>query len=287
MWKKIVAAVAATIGIVSASTAPAQAQDLSSLIESPNVTRCSEEFLIAIPGGGNTVSFLPEKLPIGGKETEVAKGAYHGSRGRIQPVWISYKSTPFTLLSYNDSARDGYRGASNTIRRLAAMCPNATFSITGYSEGADIGAQLVNSIGHGRGPIPANRVNSAVFVSNPHLADNGGSFAGGASHVDQGALERLDGGYGELGPRVLDICRKDDPICAFPMEWRVHVEPFLRVAMFRGQIPVTEFLAIIAKRSPTTLPLIFSMANHVKYGGPDLAEGSRWIISRTAPIRQP
>lgn len=286
MWKKILAAAATVVGLASVCAAPAEAQDLRSLIESPNVTKCAEEFLIDIPGGGNTVSFLPEKAPVGGKETEISKGVFHASRGRIQPVWIAYNSTPFALLSYNDSARDGYRAASDTMRRLANMCPNATFSITGYSEGADIGAQLVNNIAHGRGPIPAKRVNSAVFVSNPHLADNGGSFSGGATRTDQGALERLEGGYGELGPRVLDICRADDPICAFPKEWRVHVEPFLRVAMFRGQFPVTEFLAIIAKRSPTTLPLIFSMANHVQYGGPNLAPGPQWILSRQGPIRE-
>ncbi|WKK61442.1 cutinase family protein [Corynebacterium sp. P3-F1] len=286
MWKKIVAAAAAAVGIASVSATPTDAQDLSSLAQSPKVTKCSDEFLIDIPGGGNTVPFLPETAPIGGKETEVSTGVYRASHGRIQPVWISYMSIPFTFMSYNDSSRDGYRVASDTMRRLADMCPNATFSITGYSEGADIGAQLVNAIGHGRGPVPANRVNSAVFISNPHLADNGGSFSGGATAANQGALERLDGGYGELGPRVLDICRSDDPICAFPDEWRVHVDPFLRVAMFRGQVPVTELLTIIAKRSPTTLPLIFSMVNHVNYGGANLAEGPAWILSRQAPIRQ-
>ena len=286
MWKKFVAAVAAAVGLVAACATPAQAQDLRSLIESPNVNKCSEEFLITIPGGGNTASFLPEKAPIGPKVTEVATRVHGATRGKIQPVWITYAASPFTLYSYNDSSNKGYWEASGTMRRLARMCPKATFSITGYSEGADIGAKLINNIGHGRGPVPAKKVNSAVLISNPHLADNGGSFAAGATRDDRGALEELKGGYGELGSRVLDVCRKDDPICSLPAEWRNHVNPFLRMAALRGQVPMTEFAAIVAKRSPTTLPLLFSVYNHTQYGGRMLEDGAQWIISRRAPIRE-
>lgn len=280
LFKRIVASVVAASALLTSGAIQASAQDLRSLIQSPNVETCSEEFMITIPGGANTASFLPEKAPVGPKLTEIATGVFRATDGRIQPVWITYRSTPFTLLSYDDSSREGYGRAASTMRRLERMCPHATFSITGYSEGADIGARLVNDIGHGRGPVPAQKVNSAVFVSNPHLADNGGAFAGGATRFDQRALERLEGGYGELGPRVLDVCRKDDPICALPVEWRTHVSPFLRVAMFRGQIPATEVAAIIAERSPSTLPLLYSLGNHGRYGGPMLKEASRWIISR-------
>lgn len=284
MWKRFAATIAAAVGLTAASVAPADAQDLPSLIESPNVTKCSDEFLITVPGGGGTLPIFPEKAPVGYLESTLATRVFHASERRIQPVWIAYMSTPFTLLSYNDSSRDGYRRATDTMRRLSDMCPNATFSITGYSEGADIGAQLLNDIGHGRGPVPANRVNSAVLLSNPHLADNGGHFEGGATHLDQGALERLDGGYGELGPRVLDICRNDDPICVFPAEWREHVNPFVRVATFRGQIRVTEVLNIIAQRNPSALTLIFNMPNHIRYGEPFIASGVNWILSNQAPI---
>lgn len=286
MLKKLVAAAAAAVGLAAATAVPAEAQDLTSLIESPNVNKCSEEFLITVPGGGNTASFLPEKAPVGPKVTEVATSVHRATRGKVQPVWITYAARPFTLFSYNESSNNGYWEASRTMRRLARMCPKATFSITGYSEGADIGAKLVNNIGHGRGPVPAKKVNSAVLISNPHLADNGGAFAAGATREDRGALEELKGGYGELGPRVLDVCRKDDPICSMPAEWRSHVNPFLRMAALRGQVPMTEFASIVAKQSPTTLPLVLSVYNHGQYGGRTLGEGAQWIISRKAPIRE-
>ncbi len=285
LWKKIAATVAAAVGLAAAGAAPVEAQDLRSLIESPNVNKCADEFLITVPGGGNTVSFLPEKFPVGPKVTEVATGVFKATRGTVQPVWIAYNATPFTLLSYNDSSNRGYWEASGTMRRLARMCPKATFSITGYSEGADIGSKLLNNIGHGRGPVSANRVNSALLISNPHLGDNGGAFTAGATRMNRGALEHLEGGYGELGPRVLDMCRLDDPICALPPEWHNHVDPFLRMATLRGQVPVTEFAAIVARRSPTTLPLVLSVYNHGQYGGPMIAEGIQWIVSRQAPIR--
>ena len=285
VWKKIVAATAAVIGLASAAAAPAQAQDLRSLIESPNVTTCSSEFLIAIPGGGGTTSFMPEKMPIGAMVKEIALDTYRQSRGSIQPVWIGYNSTPFTLSTYTDSSRSGYRETSATMRRLARMCPKAQFSIVGYSEGADIGAKLVNNMGKGRGPLPAHKINSAVFVSNPHLADNGGAFAGGATKETRGALERLDGGYGELSDRVLDVCRTDDPICALPHEWRVHVDPMLRMATLRGRVPVSGFATIVAKRSPTTIPLLLSVRNHGMYGPRLLGPAAGWILERHAPVR--
>ena len=72
LWKKIAATVAAAVGLAAAGAAPVEAQDLRSLIESPNVNKCADEFLITVPGGGNTVSFLPEKFPVGPKVTEVA-----------------------------------------------------------------------------------------------------------------------------------------------------------------------------------------------------------------------
>lgn len=288
MFKKIAAAVVAAgmaIGSAFAGATPAQAQDVKSLIESPTVNKCSSEFLIVVPGGGNTFSFLPEKAPVGPKVTPLAQTVHQRTGGKIQPVWIAYTAVPFTLMTYNDSARAGYNEATSTIRRLARMCPKATFSITGYSEGAGIGAQLVNNIAHGRGPIPANRMNSAVLISNPHLADNGGVFSGGATASHTGALETLQGGYGELGPRVLDVCRVNDPICSLPAEWRTHVDPMLRIAAFRGKVPMTELAAIVAMRSPTTLPLILSVSNHGKYGDETYVEGANWIISRSAPAR--
>ena len=98
VWKKIVAATAAVIGLASAAAAPAQAQDLRSLIVSPNVTTCSSEFLIAIPGGGGTTSFMPEKMPIGAMVKEIALDTYRQSRGSI-PVSYTHLTLPTILRS--------------------------------------------------------------------------------------------------------------------------------------------------------------------------------------------
>lgn len=279
MLLKKIAAVAVALGFVAGGVAQASAQDMSSVIESPNVTTCSREFLITIPGGANTASFLPEKAPVGPKVTPVAQRVHQRTGGTTQPVWITYPAVPFTLMTYTDSARAGYNDASATMRRLSRMCPDATFSITGFSEGAGIGAQLINDIAHDRGPIQKEKFRSAALISNPHLADNGGHFRAGATAADKGALETLEGGYGELGPRVLDICRPDDPICSLPDEWRRHVDPMLRVATLRGQMPITELAAIVAMRSPTTLPLLLSVYNHGQYGEVSYGEAVNWITA--------
>lgn len=279
LLKKVAASVVA-VGLAASGVAQAGAQDLRSVIESPHVNKCSPEFLITVPGGANTASFFPEKLATPGKATDVAKAVYHRTGGTVQPVWITYPAVPFMLMPYNDSARAGYNVAASTIHRLSAMCPDATFSFTGYSEGAGIGAQLVNNIAHGRGPIPANKMSSAAFVSNPHLADNGGAFGGGATKTDRGALEILPGGYGQVGNRVLDVCRVDDPVCSLPGQWRVHVDPALRIAALRGRIPVTELILPLIRKAPETIPFIMTFFNHGQYGSGMTNQAAQWIIDR-------
>ncbi|MCZ9292905.1 cutinase family protein [Corynebacterium meitnerae] len=273
-------AVATAFGSTFAITPEAQAQDVAALIASPNVTKCSEEFLIAVPGGGTTFSFLPEKAPVGAKVTEVATDVYYRTGGRIQPVWIAYPSVPFLVMSYKDSSAKGYEKAASTMRRLANMCPNAKFSITGYSEGADIGAQLINNISHGRGPIPAEKFTKAALISNPRLGDNGGVFAMGATAEHRGGLETPPGGYGELGSRTMDLCFVDDSVCALPEEWRAHVSPVVRSATFRGEFALSHFVSIIMQTAPHTLPDLVGLYNHTQYGTPAFNTAVNWILQR-------
>ena len=242
-------AVATAFGSTFAITPEAQAQDVAALIASPNVTKCSEEFLIAVPGGGTTFSFLPEKAPVGAKVTEVATDVYYRTGGRIQPVWIAYPSVPFLVMSYKDSSAKGYEKAASTMRRLANMCPNAKFSITGYSEGADIG-------------------------------DNGGVFAMGATAEHRGGLETPPGGYGELGSRTMDLCFVDDSVCALPEEWRAHVSPVVRSATFRGEFALSHFVSIIMQTAPHTLPDLVGLYNHTQYGTPAFNTAVNWILQR-------
>ncbi|GAB3075920.1 cutinase family protein [Corynebacterium aquatimens] len=274
MWKKFAAA-ALTIAMTFMGVAHADAQPRSFGQRSG----CASEYLIAIPGGGNTLPGLPSEAPVGDKVYHVSTGVRARSGGTIKTVRIAYAAVPFAVLSYTDSERSGYDETNRTISRLAHQCPEANFSITGFSEGAGIGAKIINDIAYGRGPIPAQRFSSAALISNPRLGDNGGAFGGGAYEVHKGALEALPGGYGKVGSRVLDICRVDDPICALPEELRSGVDPMLRVAVFRGQLPVMEILA--ATGVPVILTFLFGFGNHGKYGPDSYNQASQWIVDRS------
>ena len=272
-------------GITDAHAQSSTVDELRNLIEGPLVTTCSPEFLVVVPGGGGTVPGLSEKLPRGSKVTDIARNVRDRSRGTVQPVWVSYPAVPFAVMPYPESERKGREEMIKTVRRLARMCPRATFSFTGYSEGAGIASMVINDIAYGRGPIPAERFNSASLVSNPRLGDNGGAFYGGAGPGNKGALGVLHGGYGQLGSRVIDVCRADDPICALPYEWQHHVDPLLRIVIFRGQMPLMDILSVLTQDLSVSIPFVSSFRNHTLYGHETYHVGSQWILERRGPAR--
>ena len=125
---------------------------LCSLVASPVQAQaqqsCAAHYLIAVPGGGNTAEGIPDYVPHGGNVFMTGMLTRLGTGGEIQPLWVSYTSTPFATSEYEKSKAGGLKRARNTVSRLANACPNAKFSFTGYSLGADIAATITLSLIH-------------------------------------------------------------------------------------------------------------------------------------------
>ena len=264
-----IAAAAALLFSLVASPVQAQAQQ-----------SCAAHYLIAVPGGGNTAEGIPDYVPHGGNVFMTGVLTRLGTGGEIQPLWVSYTSTPFATSEYEKSKAGGLKRARSTVSRLANACPNAKFSFTGYSLGADIAA--------GRGPIEPERVSGVALFANPHQGGNGAVLSAGTSPHSRGSLGSLPDGYGVLGPRVLEICRGDDLVCSMRESHRGLVAPAMRTNLAAGRIPLAEFNVLFRALGLKSLGIFFDIGSHGGYTLAQQQEASNWIIEQSqAPIQIP
>ena len=240
---------------------------------------CTDQYLIAIPGGANTVPGIPNAVPHGGNVFLTGIFTQLGTGGSVQPLWVSYSATPFAANNYYASSADGYNETVRTVKRLSASCPGATFSFTGYSLGADIASRLMRDIAHGNGPITPDRVDSAALFANPYQGGNGAVLSRITAPESRGALGELKGGYGELGERVLEICNPRDIVCSTDAQYRPLVEPALATDLRAGKLPLKKFNVLLSNLGIGALGVFTGMGAHGQYTLADQQEASNWIIS--------
>ncbi|PAT07509.1 cutinase family protein [Corynebacterium hadale] len=283
---RLAAAVAAALIALAPTAAAADEQAVPAPIQpSDNAGQlveqqgCTDQYLIAIPGGANTVPGIPNAVPHGGNVFLTGIFTQLGTGGTVQPLWVSYSATPFAANNYYASSADGYNETVRTVKRLSASCPGATFSFTGYSLGADIASRLMRDIAHGNGPITPDRVDSAALFANPYQGGNGAVLSRITAPESRGALGELKGGYGELGERVLEICNPRDIVCSTDAQYRPLVEPALATDLRAGKLPLKKFNVLLSNLGIGALGVFTGMGAHGQYTLADQQEASNWIIS--------
>lgn len=273
---RITAAAALLCSLVAA---PVQAQAQQS---------CAAHYLVAVPGGANTAEGIPDYVPHGGNVFMTGVLTRLGTGGEIHPLWVSYRSTPFATTEYEKSKAGGLKRARSTVSRLANACPDAKFSFTGYSLGADIAATITSDIANGRGPITPERVSGVALFANPHQGGNGAVLSAGTSPHSRGSLGSLPDGYGVLGPRVLEICRIDDLVCSMQESHRGLVAPAMRTNLAAGRVPLAEFNVLFRAMGLKSLGIFSDIGSHGGYTLAQQREASNWIIEQSqAPIQIP
>lgn len=279
--RNVLAACIAALSAIATATTTAEAQPFKQ-------QGCSAHYLVAVPGGANTAEGIPDYVPHGGNVFMTGILTKLGTAGEIEPVWVSYRSTPFASTRYKQASATGYNKARNTVTRLSNSCPNARFSFTGYSLGADIAARLTSDIAHGRGPIAPEKVSGVALFANPYQGDNGAVLSHGTSPHARGSLGPLPEGYGELGPRVLEICNAGDLVCNMNEAHRGLVSPAMRTNLAAGQIPFAEFNNLFRSLGLGTFTVFHDIRLHGSYTLDQQREASNWIIEQSlAPIQVP
>ena len=136
----------------------------------------------------------------------------HGSAAQIYT--LPYMARAFDNgKTYADSKSDGLKRAKDVISEIATKCSGIKFTITGYSQGADIAGDLASEIGNGTGPIKAEQVLAVGLLADPGSGTNGEAVIG-PKPSGKGIADPRPQGMGKLSGRVASICDPKDLYCS-------------------------------------------------------------------------
>lgn len=208
--RSIVGAAAAALAVAVVCAPVASAVGFSTgVVATPAIPRCEPDIVVIVPGGGQSAPGMPDNLPVGAYTSDL--GAMLETFGTSTTRTVAYNAVPFVSTAYAQIQEDGIAKTRQLIAGTAAQCPSSTISLAGYSLGADVASRVAADIGHGRGPIAAEKFGSVAVISSPNRG--AGSVEGGSARGGEGVFGALPGGYGELADRVMDICDDGDYIC--------------------------------------------------------------------------
>jgi len=193
--------VAASIALMSPRIAAAQSNG------------CSKTFNLFIPGTWETAEDADPSIPVGMlKPIAHSIADTNGSAAQVHA--LPYMARAFDNgKTYADSKSDGLTRAKDVIAEIATKCSDTKFTITGYSQGADIAGDLASEIGNGSGPLKAEQVLAVGLLADPGSGTNGEAVIG-PKPSGKGIADPRPQGMGKLSGRVASICDPKDLYCS-------------------------------------------------------------------------
>lgn len=174
---------------------------------------CPTTFNLFIPGTWETADDADPSVPVGMlKPIADSLADKHGSAAQIYT--LPYMARAFDNgKTYADSKSDGLSKAKDVLTEIAAKCSDTKFTITGYSQGADIAGDLASEIGNGSGPVKAEQVLAVGLLADPGSGTKGEAVVG-PKPSGKGIADPRPQGMGKLSGRVASICDPKDLYCS-------------------------------------------------------------------------
>lgn len=218
--------------------------------------RCPANVILYIPPSGSSSIFSSGLAPhFGGVHQQVTMNDYP----KNVVISLPYNAMWTTgLFTYNESRNSGIRNAKTSMSSIHSQCPGAKIHIYGYSEGADVGAHIVNSISQGRGPIPKRNLGSAVFQGNP-VRNIKGTHSAGTAGPGKGLFTPVD--YGDQAGKVMEMCNLNDIVCntssMAPNLYYLYEDTISNSAPLRGKYDIKTLLQRITPKTAVRAGLEF------------------------------
>ncbi|MFC9994026.1 cutinase family protein [Nocardia sp. NPDC127526] len=179
----------------------------------PPPPNCAATFNLFIPGTWETDEKADPARPVG-MLGPIAEAVEREQGAESEIFFTPYIARAFDDgHTYADSKNTAILNAGNVLRDYFTRCPEALFTITGYSQGADAAGDIASAIGNNRGPVPADRVLAVGLLSDP-AAGTAGETVVGPRPVGTGIADPRPLGMGALTGRVSSICHPEDLYCA-------------------------------------------------------------------------
>lgn len=204
-------------------------------------SRCAPFTALMAPGTWETSATADPETAVGmlapiGNGLEAALGE------DIDVRYVPYAASAFDQgLTYSQS-KDTLLAALRET--LAGLCASTKVMLAGYSQGADGIGDIAADIGHGRGPIPAQRVVGVGLLADPKR-DPSNTTALGPHAPGRGLAGIRPGGFGELSSVVRTICLEGDLYCSI----REGAQPFLAAIgqVFSGNADLSVFAGELSR----------------------------------------
>lgn len=202
-------------GVVATVAAGAIALPLAIADNTPDLPPCPKYLLVEIPGTGET-SADHNPTQSAGLLTHLTDQLTATRSDEEFQVW----STPYPAVAVDPSNATTYATskdaavtrATNEIRTRAERCANTSFGLDGFSQGADAAGDLAAQIGHGNGPVPADRMFGVALLSDPKQTPGEGKLLAGAGGGGGFAGTRPEG-FGALSDKTGSVCSDGDLYC--------------------------------------------------------------------------
>ncbi|MYR05108.1 cutinase family protein [Gordonia sp. SID5947] len=173
----------------------------------------AKTFNLFIPGTWETSESADPSRPVGALRPIADRlRRDHGESAVI--YFLPYVARAFDNgESYGMSKATALENAGTVLRDYAAQHPDAKFTITGYSQGADAAGDLASAIGNELGPIIADSVVAVALLADPRAGTTGETVVG-PRQDGIGIADPRPAGMGSLMGRVSAICAPDDLYCS-------------------------------------------------------------------------
>lgn len=180
---------------------------------------CPSNLVLAFPGTGETNASANPNEQIGMLAGVTRPVTDARSSDQVQAYYVPYPAVaidPESATTYAQSKEEGIRNGAAKMEQVAAECPTTTFSLTGYSQGADVAGDLGAQIDQGVGPVPPEKISSVALLSDPgrSATDNTVGTEAGVGHGFAGGRPPLTA----LSDKWLSICDTQDIYCNTPQD---------------------------------------------------------------------
>lgn len=174
---------------------------------------CPSTFSLFIPGTWE-IDENADPNQSTGMLAPIAEAVEKQNGSTVQTYTLPYMARAFDNgKTYADSKSDGLNKATAVLSEIAAKCSNTKFTLTGYSQGADVAGDLASAIGNGSGPIAPERVLGVALLADPGSGTKGEAVVGPRT-AGNGIADPRPQGMGKLSGRVASICDPKDMYCS-------------------------------------------------------------------------
>lgn len=176
---------------------------------------CPDVQAVFVPGTNETSVGANPAISVGLLKPVADAVASKFTPDKASIFFVAYPAQFTDLANYQKSEAAGVKATTDTIAATVARCPDASFTLAGFSQGAAVAGDVATQIGQGAGPVPAKKLLGVGLVSDPNRNPSTEKLIGPA--VDGGGLAGArPQDFGAVADRVVTFCAPGDLICATP-----------------------------------------------------------------------